>query len=80
MSQPHGPGDLRADPPRKFVSLLARGANAYQLGGTRQGEVGVIVEVGGTRFCGTFGGRISKDDGKRFMSSRAPAAGSCPAL
>jgi hypothetical protein len=63
----------------KFVNLLARGPGAYALGGP-QGTVGVIFEIGGTRFCGTFGGTISRDNGKQFLARRAPVSGNCPAL
>lgn len=63
----------------KVVKLSAKGSGAYPLGAP-QGEVGVIVEVGDTRFCGLFGGVISKDDGKRFLARKAPVSENCPAL
>src|SRR5262245_11555513 len=42
------------------VRVSARGDDAYPLGGIPQGAVGMIVDVGGVRFCGFFGGTITK--------------------
>lgn len=64
----------------RSVRVSARGEGAYPLGGTPQGGVGVIVEVGGVRFCGLFGGTITKDDGESFRARRAPAPAGCPLL
>ena len=50
----------------RVIRLDARGDGAYPLGGTPQGSVGIIVDVGGVRFCGLFGGTIRKDDGTTF--------------
>jgi subtilisin family serine protease len=64
----------------RAFSISARGDAAYPLGGVPQGGVGVIVDVGDVRFCGFFGGLITKDDGIRFRARRAPAPASCPQL
>jgi hypothetical protein len=65
----------------RSIRLSARGDGTYPLGGVPQGGVGVIIDVGGVRFCGFFGGQISKDDGRSFRARNAPApAGGCPAL
>jgi uncharacterized repeat protein (TIGR01451 family) len=57
-----------------------RGTMAYPLGGTPQGGVGIIIDVGSIRFCAFFGGTIVKDDGERFVARKAPAPASCPIL
>ncbi len=64
----------------RSLRLSARGADAYPLGGTPQGEVGVIVVVGDVRFCGSFGGQITRDDGTRFRAKRSSAPATCPLL
>ncbi|HEV7735029.1 MAG TPA: hypothetical protein VGR62_22860 [Candidatus Binatia bacterium] len=64
----------------RSLRLSARGASAYPLGDTPQGEVGVIVEVGEVRFCGSFGGQVTRDDGTRFRAKRATAPPACPLL
>jgi hypothetical protein len=64
----------------RSIRLSARGNGAYPLGGTPQGGVGVIVDVGGVRFCAFFGGTIVKDDGVRFRARKAPAPANCPLL
>lgn len=75
-------GPVRAARLRDGQSLrfTAVGPEAYALGGTPQGGVGVIVQVGDVRFCGLFGGQITRDDGQRFQARRAPAPAGCPAL
>ena len=62
------------------LRLSARGNGAYPLGGAPQGGVGIIIDVGGVRFCGFFGGQIAKDDGRRFRARQAPAPSACPVL
>lgn len=64
----------------RSVSFSAFGAGGYPLGGTPQGGVGVIIQVGNTRFCGFFGGVMRKDDGKRFLAGKAPAPAVFPTL
>lgn len=64
----------------RSIRLSARGDAAYPLGGTPQGGVGIIIDVGGVRFCGFFGGTIVKDDGQRFRARTAPAPAGCPIL
>lgn len=64
----------------RSVRFSAFGDGAYPLEGTPQGGVGVIIDVGGVRFCGFFGGRIAKDDGTRFRARKAPPPTSCPIL
>ena len=68
---------LKASP---SFRLSARGDGAYPLGGAPQGGVGIIVDVGGVRFCGFFGGTIVKDDGERFRARKSPAPAGCPIL
>ena len=60
----------------RFARLLATGADAYALGGA-QGPVTAIFDVGGSRFCGTFGGDVKHDDGTRFVAKDAPAPTDC---
>jgi len=62
------------------IRISVRGDAAYPLGGTPQGGVGIIIDVGGVRFCGFFGGIITKDDGERFVARTAPAPAGCPIL
>ena len=62
----------------RYIRISVRGDGAYPLGGTPQGGVGIIIDVGGVRFCGFFGGTIVKDDGERFVARTAPAPASCP--
>src|SRR5262249_43947510 len=62
------------------IRLSARGVAAYPLEGTPQGGVGIIIDVGGVRFCGFFGGTIVEDDGERFRARKAPAPAGCPIL
>ena len=62
----------------RSIRISARGDSAYPLGGTPQGGVGIIVDVGGVRFCGFFGGTIVKDDGERFVARKAPRARELP--
>ena len=64
----------------RYIRISVRGDGAYPLGGTPQGGVGIIIDVGGVRFCGFFGGTIVKDDGERFVARTAPAPASCPSL
>jgi hypothetical protein len=62
------------------MRFSARGDGAYPLDGTPQGALGVIVEIGDVRYCGFFGGTITKDDGTRFIARRASAPQACPEL
>lgn len=62
----------------RSIRLTAKGPEAYALNGIEQGEMGVVVEIGGVRFCGAFGGRVSRNDGLRFVALDAPAPASCP--
>ncbi len=62
----------------RSIRFTAKGEGAYALGGIPQGEVGVVIEIGGARFCGTFGGTITRNDGQRFVARNAPAPASCP--
>jgi hypothetical protein len=65
----------------RSIRLSARGDGAYPLGGVPQGGVGVIIDVGGLRFCGFFGGQVTKDGGRSFRARNAPApAGGCTVL
>jgi hypothetical protein len=64
----------------RSIRLSARGDGAYALGGVPQGAVGVIIDVGGVRFCSLFGGSIARDDGRSFRARNAPAPASCPIL
>jgi len=64
----------------RSIRISVRGDGAYPLGGTPQGGVGIVIDVGGVRFCGFFGGTIVKDDGERFVARTAPAPASCPSL
>ena len=62
----------------RSIRISARGDGAYPLGGTPQGGVGIIIDVGGVRFCGFFGGTIVKDDGERFWRGRLPPPAAHP--
>src|SRR5262249_4778676 len=62
------------------IRLSGRGVAAYPLEGSPQGGVGIVIDVGGVRFCGFFGGTIVKDDGERFRARKAPAPAGCPIL
>src|SRR5262245_61714054 len=62
------------------IRLSARGDGAYPLDGTPQGGVGIIIDVGGVRFCGFDGGTIVKDDAEPFRARKAPAPAGCPIL
>jgi hypothetical protein len=64
----------------RFLRLSARGEGAYPLGGVSQGGVGLIFDFGGLRFCGFFGGTITKDDGRTFRAVDAVAPDGCPPL
>jgi hypothetical protein len=64
----------------RSLRFTARGPEAYPLGGVPQGEVGVIVTIGAVRFCGAFGGDVTRDDGTRFRARRAVAPAACPAI
>jgi hypothetical protein len=64
----------------RSIRFTARGPEAYGLAGVPQGAVGVIVTVGGTRFCGLFGGTVTRDDGRAFLAREAPAPAACPVL
>src|SRR5262245_5085743 len=63
---------------KRSLRISARGEGSYALGGIPQGSVGVIVAVGDVRFCGLFGGAITKDDGTRFLARNAGAPAACP--
>lgn len=64
----------------RSIRFTAKGAEAYALGGLPQGAVGVVVALGGVRFCGSFGGLIVRDDGQRFVARDAPALAGCPSF
>lgn len=64
----------------RSIRLTAKGPDAYALGGSPQGAVSVVVAIGGVRFCGAFGGTITRDDGQRFVARNAPAPPSCSAF
>ena len=63
---------------KRSLRISARGEGSYALGGIPQGSVGVIVAVGDARFCGVFGGAITKDDGTRFLARNAGPPAACP--
>jgi hypothetical protein len=62
------------------LRFSARGAGAYPLGDSPLGGIGVVVEIGAVRYCGFFGGAVTRDDGTRFQARSAPAPQSCPVL
>lgn len=62
----------------RSLRISARGEGSYALGGIPQGSVGVIVAVGDVRFCGVFGGAITKDNGTTFLARNAGAPAACP--
>jgi hypothetical protein len=62
-----------------LVRITASGPDAFPLVDA-PGDLGVIVEIDGVRFCGVFGGEIRRDDTRRFQALRAPAPSSCPTL
>ena len=65
----------------KQLKFTAKGATmSYAMGGFPQTEIGVIVTIGSTRFCATFGGIVTKDDGLKFSAKLAPAPGACPSI
>lgn len=64
----------------RFLRFSAHGPGAYALGGTVQDAVGIIVQIGDVRFCGLFGGTITRDTGMTFLARRAPAPAACPVL
>lgn len=64
----------------RSLRLSAHGPGAYALEGTPQQAVGVIVQIGGVRFCGLFGGTITRDDGTVFLARKASAPSACPVL
>lgn len=61
----------------KLIRLSASGADAYPLG-RPQGDVGIVVDVAGVRFCTVFGGAISQDDGHEFEARFADPPAACP--
>ena len=65
----------------RLVKLVAKGATmSFTLEGVPQTQIGVVVSVGTTRLCATFGGIISKDDGRKFKARLAAAPPFCPGL
>lgn len=77
----HGPVKTAQIKNGKLVKFTAKGATmSFELGGVPQTEVGVIVTIGSTRFCTTFGGVVTKDDGLKFSAKLAPAPGACPSI
>jgi hypothetical protein len=62
------------------LELSARGDGAYPLGGVEQGDVGIIFDVAGVRFCSLFGGTKLGDDGRRFRARLASPPAACPQL
>jgi hypothetical protein len=65
----------------KQLKFTAKGATmAYGMGGFPQTEIGVVITIGSTRFCTTFGGIVTKDDGLKFSAKLAPAPGACPSI
>jgi hypothetical protein len=61
----------------RSIRFTAKGEGAYALGGSSPDAVGVVIEIGGVRFCGTFGGTITRNDGQRFVARNAAAPASC---
>ncbi len=61
----------------RSIRFTAKGEGAYALGGTAPDAVGVVIEIGSVRFCGTFGGTITRNDGQRFLARDAAAPASC---
>jgi hypothetical protein len=64
----------------RSIRFTAKGAEAFALGGASQSEVAVTIDIGGMRFCGAFGGTITRNDGQRFTAKNAPAPASCSAF
>jgi len=61
------------------MKVTIKGPGSLALGGVAQEEVSVTVAIGPADFCADFGGDISKDNGKAFGSTEAPAPVVCPA-
>jgi hypothetical protein len=61
----------------RSIRFTAKGAEAYALGGTPPAAVAVVIEIGDSRFCGAFGGTITRNDGQRFVARNAQAPASC---
>lgn len=64
----------------RSVRVTVRGPAGHALDEAPQQELGVVVEVGGVRFCGVFGGTIKRDDTTRFIALEAPAPSRCPSF
>lgn len=62
----------------RLLHIKLRGAGGLPLG-QPQGSVAARLTIGGTRFCLSFGGTITRDDGKRFVARSAPPPAACPA-
>ena len=63
----------------KVVQFVAKGAGmTFTLGGVPQTNIGVVATVGPSRFCALFGGRITKDDGAKFIALGALPPLECP--
>jgi hypothetical protein len=60
----------------RMLRIDLRGTGAFALG-EPQGQLSVLLTVGDTRFCTIFGGTVTKDDGRRFISRKAPPPATC---
>src|SRR5262249_58557094 len=64
-----------------IAKFTAKGSTmSFALNGFAQSQIGVVITLGSTRFCTTFGGTITKDDGLKFSAKLAPAPGACPSI
>jgi len=59
-----------------LVKVSAHGPLLPALGGPL-GSVSVSVDAGTLHLCALFGGKLKKDDGKKFLAAKAPAPDAC---
>jgi hypothetical protein len=62
------------------IKAVCKGTGVTVGASSFSGNAGIIMTMGGTRYCASFGGTTIKNDPGNFKRKDAPAPGACPTV
>ncbi len=75
---PEAPSEVKAALLRDGRLVIRASAVGLTLDESSQGAIGLVLTVGGTRYCSAFGGLVTRDQPGLFMAKNAGAPAACP--
>jgi parallel beta-helix repeat protein len=75
---PNGPSPVKTAVLRDGTIMLRAKAAGLTLDEASQGSISLVLTVGGTRYCATFGGTVTRDRPGLFAAKKSAAPSACP--